>query len=615
MSGHSLSKLLGMKPSACRKYKNKEVISLFENSKNKHRILACDTEDNSKGRTLMVNFFDGENHFTFRNTDTAVDWLLATSSQYKSTEVWFANSQYDIGNIFRTSQEYLSFTLSGSRFIVGKIYKERIKFKDIFNVMPGASVKTLGKMIGLEKIEVHGEFDNEEYCQRDTEIVFWAYVSFKHTLKKLNVELKNTAASTSFTALLKTYERLAVNSLTESDHEFMKQGYYGGRTEVFHTAKIEGEIYGYDIVSSYPYCMTKIPLVDTSSRIYTTSPKIFNREGMVECIVEAPESIEIPYLPVKHDNKLIFPIGTFHGVWTYFEIREAIKLGYKVKEYIKALEFKTIYDFTLKEFVDKLFAIRAEAKEKGDDVLQYVCKILLNACYGKFAMGNEKTELLAFEEFFKIKGDYSSELFPNNQIIVKKTTKHAPSTNYLTASLITAYGRHNLYQYLLRGNNEKRTLLYCDTDSIFYRGPKLDDLGLKKGSLGQLQLEYELKSAWFILPKTYMLVFNRALVKDGDKITEVYKCKGVRGNLAKEFFTKGYAESMQPLKYVETCRKNFFITERNKKYGTNEPLIPFNMWVNKPKSLKAGYTKRQKTQNGKTKPVILNFNVETGKNE
>ena len=112
-----------------------------------------------------------------------------------------------------------------------------------------------------------------------------------------------------------------------------------------------------------------------------------------------------------------------------------------------------------------------------------------------------------------------------------------------------------------------------------------------------------------------MLVFNKPIIVNGEKLTEVYKCKGVRGSLAKEFFTKGYAESMQPLKYVETCRKNFFITERNKKYGTKEPLIPFNMWVNKPKSLKAEYTKRNKLNAGRTKPVILNFNIETGKNE
>ena len=67
--------------------------------------------------------------------------------------VWFANQSYDIGNLFRETQEYLSFNVVGSRFITGKIFQEKVKFRDIFNVIPGSSVKSLGKMINLEKIE------------------------------------------------------------------------------------------------------------------------------------------------------------------------------------------------------------------------------------------------------------------------------------------------------------------------------------------------------------------------------------------------------------------------------------------------------------------------------
>ena len=371
MLDHSTRNLLGMKPSAYRSCKDNSLLELFprETQKDK-KIIACDTEDNSKGSTTIINFFDGENHFTFRHTEVAVEWLLLYSKKYKKgLEVWFANTQYDIGNVFRDSQEFLSFTLSGSRFITGKVYREKIKFKDIFNVIPGSSVKTLGKMIGLEKIEVQGVFDNEEYCQRDTEIVYWALLKYRHTLKKLNVELKNTAASTGFSALLKTYDRLSVNSLGEHDHEFMKDGYYGGRTEVFYTKKIKGEIHGYDIVSSYPHCMRTIPLVDTSSRIYTKNPKIFTREGMSDCLIEAPKNIDIPYLPLKFDNKLIFPKGEFRGKWTYFELREAMRLGYKIKKHFKSIEFKAIYDFNLSDFVEKLFKIRQEAKIAGDHTL------------------------------------------------------------------------------------------------------------------------------------------------------------------------------------------------------------------------------------------------------
>lgn len=610
MSVLSRRLLAGKRQSVSRQCKDKSLLALYPNeTKHQKKILSCDTEDNSKGQTIMVNFFDGKSHYTFRHTEQAVEWLIEYSKQYKKgCEVWFANTQYDIGNLFRESQEYLSFTLSGSRFITGKIYQERISFKDILNVIPGASVKTLGKMINLEKIEVAGQFDNEEYCQRDTEIVYWALLKFKNTLEKLNMELKNTAASTGFHALLSRYSTLSYNAFTEEDHEFMKKGYYGGRTEVFFTAKKKGFIYGYDIVSSYPHSMRTIPLVDTSTKVWTRKPKIKTREGMADCIVQAPDKITLPYLPVKLDSKLIFPSGTFRGIWTYFELREAQKRGYRIIRTFEAIEFKSIHNFVLQEFVEKLFKVRAQAKKDGDTVLQYACKIILNASYGKFAMGNEKSELVAFEQFHKIKGSYTSELFPNNQIILRRTTKHAPSTNFLTAALITAHGRHNLYRYLEEASKKGRTLLYCDTDSIFFHGdPLSEEFASNSGRLGSLQLEYEITEAHFILPKTYMLK-----LKNGQ---EKYKCKGVREKLAKEFFIKGYAESMQPLKYVETCRKNFFTQERNKKYGTKEKMLPFNLWVNKPKSLKASYTKRKILKGGATMPIILKYNIETEKNE
>lgn len=609
---HSKRVLHGMRPSASRSCKDKQLLKLYPNeTKSEKKMLACDTEDNSKGKTSLVNFFDGKHHYTFRNTEASVEWLIEYSKKYKKgVEVWFANTQYDIGNLFRETQEFLSFNIIGSRFITGKIYKEKVKFRDIFNVIPGSSVKSLGKMIGLEKIEVAGQFDNPEYCQRDTEIVFWAKLKYENTLKKLNVEMKNTAASTGFAALLNTFSRLQYNSLTEEDHAFMKQGYYGGRTEVFFTNKIKGDVYGYDIVSSYPNVMRSVPIVDTSSKITTRKPKIETREGFCDCIIRAPEN-KLPYLPIKFDGKLIFPCGEYRGIWTYFELREAQKIGYKISHIYKSVEFKTNYDFQLSEFINKLFEVRKKAKADGDDVLQYACKIIMNASYGKFAMGNEKSQLAAFEEFHKIKGDFTSELFPNNQIIVKRKTNHAPSTNFLTAALITAHARHNLYNYLTKAQEKGRTLLYCDTDSVFFAGPDFDDLGFKTGSLGSLQKEHHRDSAHFILPKTYMLGAGRTDLP----AKPIFKCKGVRGELAEQFFTKGYAESLQPLKYVETCRKNFYIKERNKRFGTKEPYIPFNMWVKKPKTMKSKYSKRISFRNGQTEPIELYYDEKTQENK
>lgn len=596
---------LGRKPSAYRTCKDEKLLSLIPKDDDRYpKIMSCDTEDNQKGRTYMVNLFDGFNHFTFRNTEAALEWTIEYSRKYKKgVEIWIANLGYDIGNIFRESQENLSVTLAGSRFIVGKIYQERVKFKDILNVIPGASVKKLGDMIGMKKIETN-DFDNEEYCQRDTEIVYWSLLYYKNTLSKLNIELKNTAAATGFNALLKQYPLMSVNNLTEEDHEFMKRGYYGGRTEVFNTGKHNNDIFGYDIISCYPSAMREIPVVDTTTKIYTKKPNIKEREGFCDCIIEAPGELRVPYLPVKFEDKLIFPRGKFRGVWTYFEIREAIKLGYKIRKNFRSIEFKNKYDFVLSEFIERLFKTRAGAKLANDVVLDYACKIILNASYGKLAMGNEKQELVAFDNFHSIKGNYSSEIYPNNQIMIKKDDKHAPSTNFLTAALITAYGRHKLYQFLIEAD-KNGILLYCDTDSIFLKGPKFNNLPKIPG-LGDLEFQYEISEARFVLPKTYYLKF-----KNG---TEIYKCKGVWGDLAKQYFTKGFVEKMQPLKYIETCRKNLYIQARNKKNKQLEQYLPFNLWVNKIKAQKSDYNKRIVNKDGTTQPIKLNYCIESMEN-
>ena len=602
MLEHSKLDSLGMRPSAFRHTTDEKLINLFKEN-HERLFIAADTEDNSKGTTFMVNFFDGNNHYTFRNTDAAIEWLLQKSRCYKKgIEVWFANFQYDMGNLFRTSQEFLSFNLAGSRFITGKIYQERVVFRDILNVIPGASVKKLGHLIGLEKIESNGDFNNEYYCQRDTEIVFWAKLVYQNALAKLGIELKNTAASIGFTALLKKFKPLQYNNFTDDDHDFLHKGYYGGRTEVFNTAKQNGEIYSYDIVSSYPYAMKVAILPNPYSKYYTKKPKINEREGMVDLIIKAPRDIPLPYLPLKHDKKLIFPIGEFRGTYTYYEIRRALSLGYEIKKIIRALEFSKNYNFTMSDFIDHLYKRRQQAKDEKEIVMDYACKILMNGSYGKFALGNEKTELVPMEVALSMKGDFSSEVFPNNQVIVKKTTKFAVSTNYYYAAIITAIGRDRLYDHLLEGMKNGRTLIYCDTDSVFFRGPSFDNNYCGK-NLGDLEPQYEITAAQFILPKTYFVRF-----KDGK---EIYKCKGVKGDLAKEFFTKGFAESMQPLKYVETCRKNFFINNRNKKNKTKEAFLPFNLWVKKPKSLKSKYDKRVRSKRGTTKPIELNYDLET----
>lgn len=559
---------------------SKKHSEVYTYEKQKKVILSLDTEDNSKGQVLLYDFFDGEHHYTTRSFDDVVTFLESFKGKY--VEIWCANLNYDIGNLFKFKDSWhLIIKCAGSRFITVKslIFK-KMTFKDIFNVMPGQSVKKLGQLINLPKLEVNGNFDNEYYCQRDSEIVFWALQHYKKELSKIDVELKTTAASTAFSALSNTIPILKNSKLTTEQNNYFREGYYGGRTEVFNTAKITDEVNGYDIISSYPYAMSKITIPDTT---FITDKFLIDKHGMSDVTITAP-NLHIPYLPFR-DEKLLFPVGTFRAKYTHFELREAIKLGYKIIEVHSSISFEKEEELTLKEFIEKTFNSRNVFKKEKNEVMSYVLKIILNSSYGKLGQGKEFTELVPYNPEEKIIG---GEIFGNNQII-KKTIddKYPPYTNFYLAALITAQARHNIYQYLII---RPKDTVYCDTDSIYIKN-KLDEK-LLGNKLGDLEHQHTVKECHFVAPKVYY-------VKLADETT-YYKCRGVWGDLAQEYFTKGHVNKMQPLKYVETCRKNLYKSKRK------EQLIDFNFWTNKLKSKKSDYDKRTVLKNGETQPINLN---------
>ena len=64
--------------------------------------------------------------------------------------------------------------------------------------------------------------------------------------------------------------------------------------------------------------------------------------GFAECIVECPTNIKIPILPVKHNGKTIFPTGKWQATYFSEEIKEAVKLGYKIKLLVVAMQMNIL---------------------------------------------------------------------------------------------------------------------------------------------------------------------------------------------------------------------------------------------------------------------------------
>lgn len=570
----------------------------------KTRIFSFDTEDDSKGNCYLYNFYDVQKdaHHTFTNQYDALDFTLSQ----RVSIFWATNLEYDINNLFRNHYSLLGYTFAGSRLLAADVIdsdgskSDKIRFYDTMNHWQ-FSVKEMGRRIGLEKLEMDHEGKSDvtakviEYCRRDTEITGKFVKQMTDVYESIGCKLKMTIASTTLNFFETHYHGKISHPFTQEQIDFFHEGYYGGRTEIFYNEPVQGNIFYHDINSLYPAAMLNNFFPDFSDYHETKNPD-FNLEGMAKVQIQSPKDLHVPYLPTKHDKKLVFALGSFTGVYTYFEIREALKLGYRVKSVQRAIEFKG-RTAPFRTFIADIYERRLQAKKKKDGLMDLAFKNLMNYCYGKFAQGNEITKMTPIHAHHLKSGD----VIFFDLVLTKEKTEYPRYANCIWACYVTAYARHELFQALTKVDNKKARLLYCDTDSVLYENK--NQILEHSDELGKFKLEGRFKYAHFKLPKLYTLI-------DADD-TQTYRTKGVPRaeykngvmvrNIAKEFFESGRAEFRKPNKLRETLRRNL---SKARVRGDTPKMIP-NYWELRDKSTNAKYTKRRVLKTGLTTPLIL----------
>lgn len=575
-------------------------------ARNQLKLLAGDTEDNSAGQVFIINFFDGTEHFTFETQEKAIQWLL----NYRTNlEVWFTNLQYDLINIFGNDLSMLEINYAGSRIISARLPNTKVFFRDTLNHWK-IGVFDMGKLVGLPKLDLievkdektgemvrrrrqGSEFNDVDYCQRDTEIVYRFVSTRKANYERIGAKLKSTIGATALDFFNKKYFKYPkARRIDTADLVFMGKGYYGGREEIFFNKPIEGVIHNVDINGMYPDEMAKNPYPIIGKGCYkkTRTPNLQNM-GVAHARVTAPGDLYLPYLPFRCDRRgLIFPLGTFDGHWTFFELREAVKLGYRIEKIYQAIEFTRGHFFPFKRFVQDMYAQRLEAADSGDQLLADDYKNIMNNIIGKFGQGRDYTRLVPYESSKQLHKD--DAVLGDMVLKSQKMNKFPVHTNVIWSAMTNAYGRHRIYQGLQDVIRAGGLPLYCATDSIIYEGRKVFKYSK---NLGDYKLVGRHQYAWFKLPKLYKLI-------DFDD-TETYKTAGIPkdkdgGNKhAKQYFNKGKTKYERPYKLKETLRRNLSPNRKIK-------LIP-NFWDETTKTSNKKYDKRVVLRDGNTKPIIL----------
>lgn len=647
------------------------------------KIYAFDCEDNGHGKLLYGSIFDGIDHHGFVTIRQFINFINAHPGVYYAHNLGYDMALLELMRVCTCSWR-------GGRVIEGQYQGNSVFFRDTLN-LSFVSLAKLGSEMGYRKLDK--DFDNEVfdisplekwikgkhkisfkrifgrlkrakelnrktvmalmdilYCERDTEIC-WRYADkTREFVKQYGLQRERATLASNAFAIFKSH--FCGYELPYEGEEY-RNWYMGGRTEAFHIGSVKpgkGEkIYYSDINSLYPYCMT-MPYPDDIYMSHEPEEKFW----LAEAVIEIDSKCNIPPIPIKRDNKLIFPVGEFKCFTNSIEFEQA-------KPWIKSYRFNRVYNFRecdtyFREYALEMYSKRKECESPIDN---FIYKLYMNSLYGKFGQGgdNEYSVHCVFVSDFENKMRVRSRKFVrkylnHDGVFFLKEVDSEMYQNLVWASFITAYARTELYKLLTTVESRGGRVLYCDTDSVFYvaKEPLLVDR--ESNELGDLKSE----------TGSYMEIFG---AKEYIFQEQAF-CKGIKSEVKADFKRKLSRRKLlylngrkvtarKPMKYKELYRRTRiqitestgYIVQKKKildpdtgKYKVDQndnnpdcyfiefeqnadgieaknlkiikkrkvPKIPPNIWIEIEKQKMGEYNKRIINKNGTTKPIVLGDN-------
>jgi len=522
------------------------------------------------------------------------------TTRYRGRTVYFHNAEYDLcvlyGNIYFLDKE----AIFNGKFISAT--NRNCTFVDSYNILQ-ASAESIGEMLGKEKLTLGRKTKNGtiigtlqigiDRCVRDCEIICDAlhemFIGAKptYTIGQLSLQM------------FRRYflpEPIVVSDL--SDRFF--DAYYGGRNEVFKVGKCDAKVY--DINSAYPYAMSELDFPDPFALheryVYPDEvPYLIERyEGMITARIRYKKDLHIPPLPLRHDGKLLFPLGAFSGSWCFNEFRIAMPF-IEIITPCKLIISRPIAS-PFKEFITHYFT---ERQKTDNDFSRYYYKLFMNNLYGKLAQKIKNAFVMLRNEsdirrLMKKHNSISAEIIRTyygsflNMKIPERMTKH---TIACWAAYITAQVRVNLWK-ALHANSAKA--VYCDTDSIFIEGePKRGSIEFGE-NLGQWGIEKKRITRVRTL-KDYAFTNLK-----GD---ELKKLKGVKKDAVEVEPTTKEMEYMA--QFADPAVYEFSRMIKTKESIRRLDSVEPGTFVKQRKVITGQFTKRKIFKDGTTTPFKLNL--------
>lgn len=379
-----------------------------------------------------------------------------------------------------------------------------------------------------------------------------------------DLDLRSTIGSSAW-ATTRRRSDLREELLSPFGYRFARQGYYGGRVQVFRARAEAGWMV--DVTSAYPAALsvTALPVGRSHVTAGTGAERAFRAErpGIYQAAVTVPE-MHVPPLPARdRHGRVRYPVGDLTGVWTRPELAYAMSLGVTVRSWGRAVVWARA-EPVLADSARYIWSLRDGAGKKTP--LGKWLKFYANSLTGKLAQSPEQETCFIVAPGTKPKecpfstskapdppiphasraaggGDcwngikckdptwerccnhqcsrycgawYPAAGSPTSGVWARKAWVIPPNGFVQWAAYLTATARIELHKQLVSDGQGGDTAVYCDTDSVFSTERRTYNIGAE---LGQWAETGRFRDFEGLAPKTY-----RYLDEDGK---EVIAAKGI----------------------------------------------------------------------------------------
>lgn len=367
--------------------------------------MGIDTEALDDGSLAMVCFSDG----TICRPDEWLDTIL--SNKYRGTTFVAYNLRYDAGHLVRhLPNEQLEelrqkgktrYNGIGYRVVANKMLNithghQGITIYDLKQYYEGSLETNAQRYLGEGKDELETKSFSLDYMQRNWETISNYCIRDADLTRRLAVRLIEQLnewglhVSKLYSTAWISYHWFASRSGHPSVGHFWKydrrvldyamQSYHGGKFEV--TQKGSGYLYEYDLVSAYPFSISKLLDIRHCTVYWSQNIIPDAAYGFLDCSIYIPPNLPSP-IARKYSELNIYPSGWFRQIITYPEYRYIVDHGGSATIiqacWLVPKQYRTPY----KDDINHLVQLKQQYKGK-DDMAYHTAKILMNSLYGKF---------------------------------------------------------------------------------------------------------------------------------------------------------------------------------------------------------------------------------------